>query len=163
MAHANTSMKKSRSMAPLSRRKFNHFWDELDHCCQKAHHYMYVCGKKGLARRYVLRMRVLLPSAKGHPDALVGARARALCWEYAGRWGRGAICREAEMDLVLRLHKELSKRRSARVIKFVSEGYGRSEVRVRLAAIYREYKDKATPSVIARLQNVVARARAWAW
>lgn len=155
-------MAASHTQAPLTRRTFNHFWDELRYCHQKAHHYMYVVGNHGLARRYVLRMRALLPSAKGNRIAIVAVTARALCSEFAGHWTRGTAHRERELDLVIQLHNSAGKHSSGRIRRFVLDSYERGAVKSRLLAIHRQYKTHATPVVVARFEKLVAQMRAWA-
>ena len=142
--------------APRSRRAFHHVWDELSYCSQKAHYYMYVASRWTLARRYVLRMKSMLPSIKGNRSALVRARSRALCFEFDGRWARGLVCREEELRLVKRLYATFGGPQAVdwRAKWFVQSGYARRDVLARLVAIGRVYEEEAAPELFLRLREM---------
>lgn len=109
LRHGASASGARRRAAPASRRTFSGPGDELAYCCDKASHFLLWVDRRGLARRYIARMRRLLRRLPNH-EAIVIATAKALIAEFDRDLSSGGIWRRLEAERIARLYRGLKSR-----------------------------------------------------
>lgn len=82
-------------------------WAKLDRLCSVIHRSLYVAGQEEAARSRLREVESLVRQLPADDGSIVGAEARAICYQMQGDYARALAWRKREIDRMKSLYQDI--------------------------------------------------------